>query len=254
MESLVVFARQPVAGAVKTRLAETIGDAAAVQLYCGFLEDTVTTCASWRKQTVGADPNRRLVFAVDPSADDPLIAELARRGGMHVVEQGEGDLGDRLQRAMDAEFSRGARAVCVIGSDAPTLPRSHLDHAFRALHFEPAVFGPSFDGGYWLVGAQRPAPDLFTNIPWSSEDTLDASLRHLRGSKTLGHLLPYWYDVDDAADLKRLVTQVVADRYERPGAHAATYAALVACGQISNDDVEALEAGPRAKATGQEDA
>lgn len=254
MESLVVFARQPVAGAVKTRLAESIGDAAAVQLYCGFLEDTVTTCANWRKQTVGADPNRRLVFAVDPSADDPLIAELARRGGMHVVEQGEGDLGDRLKRAMDAEFARGARSVCVIGSDAPTLPRSHLDHAFRALHFEPAVFGPSFDGGYWLVGAQRPAPDLFTSIPWSSDLTLDASLRHLRRSKTHGHLLPYWYDVDDAPDLKRLVTQVVADRYERPDAHAATYQALLACEQIPKEDVDALAVVARAKATDPEEA
>ncbi len=242
MESLVVFARQPIAGEVKTRLAESVGTSAAVKLYCGFLEDTVSTCAAWRSQTVGADPNRRLVLAADPDGDDPVIAELARRGVMHVVEQGAGDLGQKLQRAMDSEFSRGARAVCVIGSDAPTLPRSHLDHAFRALHFEPAVFGPSFDGGYWIVGAQRPAPDLFNNIPWSADNTLDVSLRHLRANGVIGHLLPYWYDVDNADDVRRLVTQVVAERAIRSGAFPATFAALVECELIDGDDLKAVAA------------
>ena len=226
MESLVVFARQPVAGDVKTRLAESIGHDAAVALYCAFLEDTAATCAQWRTQTAAGDPNRRLVLAVDPSVEDPILVEIARRGGMHLAEQGGGDLGDRLGRAMESEFSRGARAVCVIGSDSPTLPRFHLDQAFRALLFERVVFGPSFDGGYWLVGATRPAPDLFGGIPWSKPNTLDESLRNLRAQGLHAHLLPYWFDIDTLDDVAKLATQLVSARDERPNAFAATYAAL----------------------------
>jgi rSAM/selenodomain-associated transferase 1 len=226
MESLVVFAKRPLAGRVKTRLSSGRGDAQAALLYGAFLQDTARACLKWREQSVAVDPNRRLVWMLEPDGEDPVIVELARRCGARVTPQGDGDLGDRLARAFKAEFDRGARAVCAIGTDSPTLPPHLVDHAFRALMFERVVLGPTFDGGYWLVGAQRPPPDLFTDIPWSTPDVLQTTLDHLRSQDVDGYLLPFWYDVDEEADLDRLLWHIRALRAHDPTAATATWSAL----------------------------
>lgn len=226
MESLLVFAKRPLAGRVKTRLAADRGEEQAALLYGAFLQDTARACLKWREQTVAVDPNRRLVWMLEPHGDDPVIVELARRCGARIVPQGDGDLGDRLSRAFKAEFERGARAVCAIGTDSPTLPPHLVDHAFRALMFERVVLGPTFDGGYWLVGAQRPAPDIFSDIPWSTPETLQTTLDKLRAQDAPGYLLPFWYDVDNDGDLDRLAWHVRALRDQDPTAATATWGAL----------------------------
>jgi rSAM/selenodomain-associated transferase 1 len=226
MESLLVFAKRPVAGRVKTRLAAGRGDDDAALLYGAFLQDTARACLKWREQTVAVDPNRRLVWMLDPDGDDPLIVELARRCGARIAPQGDGDLGERLARAFKAEFDRGARAVCAIGTDSPTLPPHLVDHAFRALMFERVVLGPTFDGGYWLVGAQRPAPDVFSHIPWSTPEVLQSTLARLRAQDVAGYLLPFWYDIDEQGDLERLVWHVRALRAHDPTAATATWGVL----------------------------
>lgn len=230
METLVLFARVPKLGQVKTRLAKVRGDEAALRLYTAFFRDTVETCGAWRAQRVAADPNRRLVLYITPDAEDPILAEAARRSGARTVPQPEGDLGERLRFIFAAEFSRGARAVCAIGSDSPTLPLHLLEHAFRALYWERVVLGPSFDGGFWLVGAQRPAPDLFSGIPWSTDTVVPATLERLRQQGVVSHLLPFWYDVDEDDDLERLVWHLRALRAKDPGVCPATWEALVNLG------------------------
>jgi rSAM/selenodomain-associated transferase 1 len=232
MESLVLFARSPRPGTVKTRIASARSDRDALALYTAFLLDTAEMCADWRRQTVAVDPNRRLILYVTPEGEDPLLAEVARRCGARIVVQPEGDLGHRLQHIFEAEFSRGARSVCAIGSDSPTLPRHLVDHAFRALTWERVVLGPTFDGGYWIAGAQRPAPDMFSGIPWSTETVLRETLALLEGQGISGHLLPFWYDVDEDEDLKRLAWHVQALRAEVEGSCPHTYNALVDAGLL----------------------
>lgn len=232
METLVVFAKAPVAGTVKTRLAKERGVDDALALYAGFLMDTADTCGRWRGEQVAVDQNRRLVVYAAPDADDPVLAEVARRAGARVEVQVEGDLGTRLKAAFDAEFQRGARAVCAIGADSPTLPLGMIDEAFRALLWERVVLGPTFDGGYWLVGSQRPAPDLWSDIPWSTPSVLVRTLGQLRAQDVEGHLLPFWYDVDEAADLERLVWHVRTLREKVPTACEHTWRALLRTGLV----------------------
>lgn len=204
MESLVVFAKKPALGCVKTRLVPRVGEAGALLLYTAFLRDTLATCTSWRAQSVAADPNRRLVLYVTPDDDNPIFAECVRESGARLCVQPEGDLGVRLETIFEQEFSRGARAVCAVGTDSPTLPQHLLEHAFRALCWERVALGPTFDGGYWLVGAQRPAPDLFRGIPWSTQDVMPATVGRLAHEGIVPALLPFWYDIDDEAGLRHL--------------------------------------------------
>lgn len=232
MESLVLFAKAPVAGRVKTRLAEERGARDAVILYSAFLRDTVAVCARWHAQSIAVDPNRRLVLYVDPDENDPIFAEAARLSGARLLAQPQGDLGTRLKEVFEAEFARGARAVCAIGSDSPTLSSHQLDHAFRALAWERVVIGPTFDGGYWLIGAQRPAPDIFTDIPWSTPSVANRTLSKLRGEGVTAQLLPFWYDVDEASDLETLVWHVRTLRERDPCACAATWDALIRIGLV----------------------
>jgi rSAM/selenodomain-associated transferase 1 len=170
------------------------------------------------------DQNRRVAIYCAPELDDPLFAEAARRAGARLEVQQGAELGARLRHAFEHEHERGARAVAAIGSDSPTLPLHLLDEAFRALAWDRVVLGPTFDGGYWLVGAQRPAPDLFESVPWSTPNVLEKTLAKLRDQSVRARLLPFWYDVDDAADLARLtwhIDSLAAD--VRP---AATWTAL----------------------------
>jgi rSAM/selenodomain-associated transferase 1 len=234
MESLVLFAKSPVLGRVKTRLAQERGARAATVLYTAFLRDTVKACGGWARQRVAADPNRRLVLYVEPDENDPVLAEAARLCGARFVVQPPGDLGEKLSFIFQAEFDRGARAVCAIGSDSPTLPTHLLEHAFRALTFERVVIGPSFDGGYWLIGAQRPAPDLFRDIPWSTPDVVSSTLTKLAAQGVHPYLLPFWYDVDEGADLGRLQWHLRALRGIDPGAGEATWQALGQLGLLDD--------------------
>lgn len=212
METLIVMTKNPLLRRTKTRLAKERGDDAAVLLAASFLVDTAYTCARWRKESAATDQNRRLVFYVDPDVRDPLIVDLAFRAGARLEVQQGADLGERLRHAFDAEFARGARSVCVVGSDSPTLPEHLLDHAFRALLWERVVVGPTFDGGYWLLGATRPAPELFAGVPWSTADVIHATLRLLAGQGVSPHVLPFWYDVDESSDVDRLAWHLDAQR------------------------------------------
>src|SRR5687768_7766700 len=130
METLVLFAKAPVLGTVKTRLAKERGAEEALLLYTAFLVDVADQCAAWRAEKVAVDQNRRLCLYASPDADDPVLAEVARRSGARTERQADGDLGMRLRACFDAEFQRGARSVCVIGSDSPTLPLHLIDEAF----------------------------------------------------------------------------------------------------------------------------
>jgi hypothetical protein len=232
METLVLFAKAPVAGATKTRLARERGDRDAVLLSAGFLLDTVDLCARWRAQKVAADQNRRVALYAAPDVDDPVLAEAAHRAGARLEVQKGADLGERLRNAFDAEYERGARAVCAIGADSPSLPLYLLDEAFRALVWERVVVGPTFDGGYWLVGAQRPAPDLFGDVPWSTPAVVPRTLNKLRAAGVEPHLLPFWYDVDEAADLERLVWHARAVRDRHPDRLSSTWRALEQVGLV----------------------
>jgi len=190
--TVIVFAKAPRAGAVKTRLAADIGAGRAAALFRIMTERTVATAVAgpWRT-----------IIAVDSAAaltgwGNVFPPCISRR------VQGPGDLGDRMGRQFrDAPPG----PVIIIGADAPGLRTAHLHQAFQALRSADAVFGPAADGGYWLIGLARrcAAPDLFDGVRWSSQHALEDTTKSLPAAfKTA--MLETLSDVDEARDLVHL--------------------------------------------------
>jgi rSAM/selenodomain-associated transferase 1 len=216
MSALIVFARAPERGTVKTRLAAALGDDAALALYLAFLDDVCRESAGVAARTV-------LSVAGDPN--HPSLVSLATAYGLERVAQGEGDLGARMLAALERELGRGGPAL-VIGSDAPTVLRQEYEAALRALADHEVALGPSHDGGYWLIGVRAPEPQLFTDVAWSTPSVLETTERRLAGRRVAR--LPGHDDVDDAPSLARLADGLRHD----PSAAPATRRALATLGLL----------------------
>jgi hypothetical protein len=191
---LVVMAKTPLAGAVKTRLAREIGVAAATR----FARQSTAALL----QRVAHDPRWQTTLAVSP---DTSVSSGTWPARVALVGQGRGDLGRRMQRIMELS-SRGP--VVIVGTDIPGLTGAHLAHAFRLLGRHDAVFGPAADGGYWLVGLKR-RPRLlhaFTRVRWSGPHALADTLANLKGEGTEVAFVARLSDVDDARAFSSVAT------------------------------------------------
>lgn len=196
----VVFAKPARPGHAKTRLAESIGEEPAAELFAAFLEDTARMLADASLPEIS---DLGLVLAHE---DDPDHASFApfHDSDFRTVPQGGGDLGEKLARVVEHCFDRGAQRLVVVGSDSPTLPDRHLAAAFDELRGSDVVLGPSFDGGYYLVGLRSPEVEIFEGIDWSTPRVLGQTLRRAESRALLCELLEFWYDIDTYEDLERL--------------------------------------------------
>ncbi len=184
--NLVVFARAPLIGQVKRRLAAGIGPVAA----SGFQRHNLARLLAELK----GGGHWRVVLAVTP--DRAAGGGWGLPGGPARIAQGPGDLGQRMSRVMKR---LGPGPVVIIGSDIPAIRRHHLAGAFRALGDHDAVFGPSADGGYWLVGLRRRprVSEIFTNVRWSSRHALADTLANLDARQRIA-MLECLEDIDQA--------------------------------------------------------
>lgn len=192
---LLVFAREPVLGRVKTRLAAGIGAAAALAVYRELLALTAAAV-----QLAQVPATVWLAEAPAPPAD-PTRARPEWPGLPWRVQPAADSLGERMAHAFGQAFAGGAGRVVIIGTDCPGLSAEVLRQAFEALRAHDLVVGPADDGGYYLLGLNAPCPALFADKNWSTAtvlaDTLaDAARLHLRVAR-----LPTLHDVDSAADL-----------------------------------------------------
>lgn len=195
--TLQIFARNPVPGQVKTRLALAIGDDEAAALYARFVERTLETSTAAR---AGGIVDRIELWGA-PDADAPAFAAWRDRYGVDLQSQSGGDLGAKMRHALHSALADGARAL-LIGTDCPVLDVNYLARAVAALDDHTAVFGPAEDGGYVLVGLAR-AIDAFSGIPWSSAQTMAATRAKLDAQRVRWQELPTLWDVDSPADLAR---------------------------------------------------
>jgi hypothetical protein len=194
--ALVIMAKVPGHGAAKTRLASILDDGRRAELAAAFLLDKVD-------QVSGLGAGQALIAFTPVTAVAPLARLVGESVGL--IAQVDGDLGDRLHAASAELFASGYASVVLLDADTPNLPTAYVREAVARLTAgHPLVLGPAHDGGYYLIGLGAPAPALFRDIPWSTSVVLERTLERARAAGLVPHLLPPWYDVDEAADLERL--------------------------------------------------
>lgn len=202
---LIIMAKEPRLGAVKTRLGGEIGAAAATRFYRGVTANLIRRLAR--------DPRWRTVLAVAP---DTAVASRAWPSDVARLSQGQGDIGQRMARLLDA--GRGSPRV-LVGSDIPALSASHIAEAFALLRRSEVVFGPAEDGGFWLIGLNaRTRPSrMFDGVRWSGPHALSDTLKNL-SAFSVGFAARL-SDVDDAISYRRVAHAGM--RVTAPLSHAA---------------------------------
>jgi uncharacterized protein len=201
LPALVILARHPDAGKVKTRLAASIGDAAAAALYRAFLFDL--------GRKLAAHPGWVLYWAVAP-ADSPLPLDIA--DGEKTFPQVGGDLGERMAGAIERVLAEGHPSAVLIGADVPHVSITTLEEAFRCVAAgAKLVLGPAEDGGYYLVGASS-LPPVFCDIRWGTTGVLTETIAAARRAGIEPALVAPDYDIDDREDLERLKAEIQTRR------------------------------------------
>ena len=184
---IIVFVKNIVLGKVKTRLAKTIGDEAAFNIYSELVKIT-------EKETTKADADRRIYFS-DIIVDSKWLKD------SKYVQNGL-DLGERMKNAFIEAFNDGYEKVILIGSDLPDISKDILNQGLSALNKNDVVFGPAEDGGYYLIGLTKPHYQVFNNKPWSQPNLLETTLNDLKNQNIKFTLLETLNDIDTFEDLK----------------------------------------------------
>lgn len=194
--SLIIFAKKPVPGGVKTRLSPPLTGEEAAELYSCMLKDTLAMAA-------GLDGVTPVLYFQEEQGAAEYFSALAP--GMESLPQKGTHLGERMKRAFSSRFECGFRSVAIIGSDSPDLPPEYVFEAFNLLDNEQVdlVLGPAEDGGYCLMGLKMARDELFCGITWSSGEVLAATVERAKDSCLGVSLLPMWHDIDTADDLER---------------------------------------------------
>jgi rSAM/selenodomain-associated transferase 1 len=199
----LVFARGPQPGAAKTRLIPRLGAEGAAALHARLVEHTLAMAAN-----AALGP---LELHGTPAEDD-FLRRCAARYGATFIAQREGDLGRRMRAALANALNESDCAV-LIGTDCPALDAKQLRLAVRALAVgSDAVFAPTEDGGYALVGLARFDDRLFERIAWSTPRVMDETRARLRGLGWRWHELDTLWDVDRPADYERLVASALLEK------------------------------------------
>ena len=185
--SLVIFANAPEKGRVKSRIAADLGADTALAAYRTLAEHAVAAAShvDWCRKTIAYSPNG------SGDAMRHWFGDL-----FDYRAQGDGDLGRRMLAAVERAFSDGADRVILIGVDCPGVSEAVISDAFTRLDQSDVVIGPSFDGGYYLIGMKKPMKVLFTDIPFGTGETLQKTLTTARRSGIRVALLDWKRDVN----------------------------------------------------------
>ena len=191
---IIIMAKVPTAGAVKTRLYPFLSVEQSATLAECFLRDTVSKAKFL--------PNELIIAYTPVEKLDVLRAILSKE--QIFIEQKGANLGDKMFHAFEFAFSQNPDAVVMIGTDSPTFPAQFITQAFEMLSEADAVLGETADGGFYLIGLQKLKREIFKLVEWSSPKTFEQTARNIENLGLRLSLLPNWYDVDTPDDLKRL--------------------------------------------------
>ncbi|MGB5260665.1 MAG: TIGR04282 family arsenosugar biosynthesis glycosyltransferase [Gammaproteobacteria bacterium] len=186
------MSKAPVPGLVKTRLVPLLGQEGAARLYRTLLENTLTKLTAADLCPLG------LCCAPDTRQD--FFTACRRRYRLDLTEQGPGDLGQRMSRAVATALQQADRVV-LVGADCPSLTGDDVDMALQQLgHGTDVVLGPAEDGGYYLIGMTRHHARLFEAVPWGSAQVMDRTRQHIEALGLACRMLPTRADLDTPAD------------------------------------------------------
>lgn len=185
---LIIFTRNPVLGKVKTRLAKTVGDKTALDIYTFLLKKT-------KEITLDSPCDKVVYYSEKLIKNDIWNCNSFRKE----VQSGE-DLGAKMKNSFYDAFENNYRKVVLIGSDIYDLESYHINEAFKKLDTNDVVMGPALDGGYYLIGLKKMHPKIFDNKRWGSSTVRKDTLKNLE--KVDVHLLPVLNDVDVIEDIE----------------------------------------------------
>ncbi|MEO6549029.1 MAG: TIGR04282 family arsenosugar biosynthesis glycosyltransferase [Ferruginibacter sp.] len=188
--ALIIFAKNPEAGKVKTRLAAAIGNEAALAVYHQLLFHTVSATQYL--------PLDKFVFYSDYIQQEDIWCN---KNYFKELQQGI-DLGERMKNAFASVFKKGYEKVTIIGTDCPCLNAEIIVNAFAYLQYNDVVIGPAEDGGYYLLAMDKLHQQLFEGIEWSTGNVLNATISKCDALQLKHYLLPILNDVDEEKDLQ----------------------------------------------------
>ncbi|MGE0468719.1 MAG: TIGR04282 family arsenosugar biosynthesis glycosyltransferase [Nitrospira sp.] len=206
--AVVIFAKAPIPGYVKTRLCPPLTPDEAATLHGSFVLDTLerTKTAAGRLKL-----SMERYLACAPSSSHVFFKIMEERQGVTLIDQVGDDLGARMHQTVETMFSRGYRRTVLLGTDVPTLPLEYFKQVLTLLDSYDLALGPALDGGYYLIGMNRSIPELFTNIPWSTDQVLKLTQDRAAQLSLKTALLQPWRDVDTRADLEALIEACTAE-------------------------------------------
>ena len=206
--ALVIFAKAPIPGEVKTRLCPPLTPDEAATLHGSFVLDML-------ERTKLAVTKLQLPFhrhlACAPFSELVFFKIMEERQGVRLLDQVGENLGQRMHRTFVDLFAKGYKQVIIVGTDVPTLPLSIYQEALSILGRSDVVLGPALDGGYYLIGLKQPAEQLFTGVPWSTDQVLAVTQQQAKALGLSVELTTAWRDVDTIADLQALITECRED-------------------------------------------
>ncbi|CAN5307973.1 TIGR04282 family arsenosugar biosynthesis glycosyltransferase [soil metagenome] len=192
--TIIIMAKVPRAGNVKTRLQPYLSPAQCVALSEAFLEDAINKAQSRTND---------LIIAFSPSSERDYFTKFENKKFTLVAQTGK-NLGGKMFNAFQFAFEHDSDAVVMIGTDSPTFPSEFIDSAFENLQNSDAVLGESENGGFYLIGLRTLRKEIFADVEWSSAKTFEQTTQNIKNIELKLFRLPIWFDVDVPEDLFKL--------------------------------------------------
>jgi len=189
---MILFAKAPIPGRVKTRLAAAIGAGPAAELHRAFVADTIAKLTEFRDV---ADIELHTDTLTDAWSEPGVARDLQAAGGLEL----------KLLHALAGAIRSGRPQAMILGSDSPTLPRGHIQRLLDSA--ADVALGPCEDGGYYAIACRRVHPEMFAGVEWSTPHVLEQTERAVRASGLSVERGDLWYDVDEPEDLARLMKE-----------------------------------------------
>lgn len=199
--SLIIFAKSPIPGKVKTRLTPYITPTEAAELYKAFITDIIRNTHKLKCE--------RVTIAYTPSNAEATFHSICGQSVNYIPQKGN-NLGERMKNAFMYSFEKSSERTVIIGTDSPTLPLSYIQKAFDALKEVSVTIGPTFDGGYYLIGLSEQNDTIFDGVDWSTSNVFSQTLARIQAVKKQLCVLPPWYDVDTSDNLEFLRSHILS--------------------------------------------